>query len=138
MQNVVPSAEPTATVGFMEKAKTYLNPDYWMQKLNLDREKVINIALYFGAGFFLGFLIKKYNRYVFAFALFSLALAGFMYLDLVTIAINWSKIYGFIGLKTTSLPADATFWAIMWEWTKLNAVMVFSFLLGFLFGIKVG
>jgi hypothetical protein len=137
MQDVVTAPASQATVGFMEKAKGWLNPDYWMQKFNLDKDKLINLALYFGAGFFIGFLLKKYSRYVFAFALFSLAIVGLMYIDVVSFAINWTKIYGMLGLKATALPADATFWAIMWEWVKLNAAMVISFAFGFLFGTKV-
>lgn len=137
MQDITPPTAPT-TVGFMEKVKGYLSPDYWVQRFNLDKEKIINLALYFGAGFFLGFLLKKYNRYVFAFALFSLAMAALMYLDVISFAINWSKVHSMLGLQSTTMPPDATLLSLFWEWAKLNASMAFSFALGFLLGLKVG
>jgi len=137
MHDMSTPAAPT-TVGFMEKMKVYVSPDYWVQRFNLDKEKLINLALYFGAGFFLGFLLKKYSRYVFAFALFSLALLALMYLEVVTIAINWSKVHSMLGLQSTTMPPDATVLSLFWEWAKLNASMVFSFALGFLLGLKVG
>ena len=135
MQGATPAP---ATMGFMEKMKIYLSPDYWVKRFNLDKEKLINMALYFGAGFFLGFLFKKYNRYVFAFALFSLAIAALMYLDIVSFAINWSKVHSMLGLQSTTMPPDATLLSLFWKWAKLNAAMVFSFALGFLIGLKVG
>lgn len=137
MQDMAPAAT-TTTVGFMEKIKGYLSPDYWVQKFNLDKEKVINMLLYFGAGFLLGFLLKKYNRYVFAFALFSLAIAALMYLDVISFAINWPKIHSMLGLQVTTMPSDATLMSLFFEWAKLNAAMVFSFILGLLVGLKVG
>jgi uncharacterized membrane protein (Fun14 family) len=137
MQDITIPAAST-TVGFMEKIKGYLSPDYWIQRFNLDKEKLINLALYFGAGFFLGFLLKKYSRYVFAFALFSLGMAALMYLDVVSFAINWSKVHSMLGLQSTTMPPDATILSLFWEWAKLNASMAFSFALGFLLGLKVG
>jgi len=127
-----------ATLGFMDSMKDYISPDYWVKRFNLDKEKMINLALYFGAGFIIGFLLKKYSRYVFSFALISLAIAVLIYLDIVTFAVNWSKVYSMIGLQSSTMAPDANLVALFWAWAKLNAGMVFSFILGFLFGLKVG
>lgn len=126
------------TVGFLEKMKVFASPDYWMQRFNLDKEKIINLLLYFGAGFLLGFLLKKYSRYVFAFALFALALTALMYSDIVSFSINWPKVHSMVGLQSATMPPDATLLTLFWEWAKLNASMAFSFVLGFLLGLKVG
>ncbi len=116
--------------------KETMSPDNLMKKFDLTSDTLINIGLYLAAGFFAGFLLKKYAHVLFTIALGIAILSVLHYSGFVTVTINWDKLQTFgIGSVPT---IDATVLTLAWEWVKMHVAVVLSFLVGFLIGVKVG
>lgn len=107
-----------------------------LAKLQINKQTVMEIGLYLGLGFVVGFLLRKFSMYIFMLVLFFLGLYVAQYYNLIEIAINWKQVQANLGIKPTSL--DANMMSVYWEWFKLNFVIVISFAVGFLIGIKLG
>jgi uncharacterized membrane protein (Fun14 family) len=121
---------------WVASVKETMSPDNLMKKFDLTSDKLINIGLYLAAGFFAGFLLKKYAHVLFTIALGIAVLSVLHYAGFVTITINWDKLQTLgIGPVPT---IDATFFTLVWEWIKLHVAVVLSFIIGFLIGVKVG
>ena len=128
---------PAARAGWFETIKKALNIDNLMKKLDMSRDKLINIGLYLAAGFLVGFLLKKYSRYVFTVVLCVAALVVLHYANIITVTLNWQRLQEF-GIGQISATMDATLLNVYWEWVKLHVAVVLSFSVGFLIGVKVG
>jgi len=124
------------SMSWLDRMKSSLNVDTMVQKLRMSKGKLIEIALYFGAGFLTGFLLRKYAQYVVVGIVFIVALAVLQQLDILSIVINWNKIYELFGMQPTTPGTQAL--GSYWEWVKNNFLLIFSFSTGFLLGLKVG
>ncbi len=120
--------------GFFTKVQDWINNLF--AKLQINKQTLMEIGLYLGLGFIVGFLLRKFSTYVFMVVLFIIGLYVAQYYNLVDVAINWKQVQATFGIKQTSL--DASMMAVYWEWFKLNFIIVISFAVGFLFGIKLG
>lgn len=107
----------------------------WADKLNLTTPKIIEIASFFAVGFFLGFLIKRYSKYVFICAL-SLIAALFLLDNFEFVTIDWIKIREVTGIS----PNDTIgmLFRNYFEWIKNNLIAVISLFIGFIIGYKIG
>lgn len=123
-----------AVQGFFTKVQDWINNLF--AKLQINKQTLMEIGLYLGLGFIVGFLLRKFSTYVFMVVLFIIGLYVAQYYNLVDVAINWKQVQATFGIKQTSL--DASMMAVYWEWFKLNFIIVISFAVGFLFGIKLG
>jgi len=123
-----------AAQGFLTKVQDWINSLF--AKLQINKQTLMEIGLYLGLGFIVGFLLRKFSTYVFMVVLFIIGLYVAQYYNLVDLAINWKQVQATFGIKSTSL--DASMMSVYWEWFKLNFVIVISFAVGFLFGIKLG
>ncbi|PKN03600.1 hypothetical protein CVU75_01420 [Candidatus Dependentiae bacterium HGW-Dependentiae-1] len=126
----------TTNTGWVASVKETMSPDYLMKKFDLTSDKLINIGLYLAAGFFAGFLLKKYAHVLFTVAMGIAILAVLHYSGVITVVINWDKLQA-LGLGPVPT-VDATLVTLMWEWAKIHVAVVLSFIIGFLIGLKVG
>lgn len=123
----------TAT-GVLDSAKEYLNPQGIMDKLHLSRQKIFELGIYFGIGFLLGFLIKKYAKFLFAVAATVVAIVALQQFDVVTVVINWDRVQELFGIQYPNLDTDI--FTMYWEWIKVNMGLVLSLSIGFILGYK--
>ncbi|NRB21149.1 hypothetical protein HRU45_00205 [Candidatus Dependentiae bacterium] len=122
--------------GLLDKLKAWFNWEAISKKLHLSRTKLIEIGLYLGIGFLAGFLLRKYAQFVAFLVLILVGLVVLQQLDLINITMHWDKIENVFGVQKVAVSAD-TFSTIL-SWIKLNLTIVVSFVVGFLFGIKIG
>jgi FUN14 family protein len=122
-------------VGWFDKLKNSLQFNKLAEKLNFSKHKILDMALFFGIGFLSGFLWKRYATYFIAALIFVAVLILLNQLDLITININWIKLQECCGVEPAR--ADADILAMIWDWSKNNILIIFSFIIGFCFGAKV-
>jgi uncharacterized membrane protein (Fun14 family) len=106
---------------------------YIMGKLHDSRAIILDILLYGGIGFLSGFLLRKYANYV---AFLVLIVVGVIVMQQYNI-INWTYINDLFGFQHAPAMNGDSFVAF-WEWCKANAVIVVSWIIGLLIGLKVG
>lgn len=125
----------TTQTGMMETAKDYFNPQTLLEKMNLSKQRLIELGMYFGIGFLLGFLVKKYSKFLFAAAVTLASLVVLQQFEIITLAVNWDRVQDVFGIQTPTLEADL--FTLYWEWIKVNVTLVLSLSLGFIIGLKV-
>lgn len=116
-----------------QKVKSYILE--WINSLNLNGTKVIELIVFFGVGFFSGFLLKKYFRY-FLLSLIVLVVVALVLEHSSIIHIDWIKVREALGIAPTDT-IDSVFHVII-DWVKANALSTVIGLLGFIIGYKVG
>ena len=126
---------PNVQIGWFDKLKSSFQWDTLKQKLNLSPNKLLDIAFFFGIGFLIGFLWKRYAHYFIAAIIFITLLIVLYQLEIIFIQINWSKIQECCGI--TSVGPHVDFISLLIAWAKVNFLILISFILGFCFGAKV-
>ncbi len=121
--------------GWFDKLKNSLQFDQLAEKLNISSHKLLDMALFFGIGFFIGFLWKRYANYVIASIFFIALLILLNQLEIITVTINWVKIQDCCGIRPVASDPDVI--SMLWQWAKENLLIIFSFIIGFCFGAKV-
>ncbi len=129
------SSTEAVQLSWFDKLKNSLNLEALAQKLNLSKYRMLDLALFFGIGFLIGFLWKRYANYFIAMVLFGTLLFILNQLEVVSLHINWIKVQECCGVSPAH--ADADILSMIWEWIKLNVLIIVSFVLGFCFGAKV-
>jgi hypothetical protein len=122
-------------MGWFDKLKNSLQFDKLAEKLNISSYKLLDMALFLGIGFFVGFLWKRYANYVIAAICFIGLVILLNQLEIITVTINWVKIQDCCGIRPVSADPDVV--GTLWEWSKQNLLIIFSFIIGFCFGAKV-
>jgi uncharacterized membrane protein (Fun14 family) len=123
--------------GFLENLKDLLNPAKFIQKVQSNKETLFNIAIFGGVGFLAGFLLKKYNRYVAALVFIILALIGLDFMGIISISMQWDRLYDLFGIEPL-MPVEGNAITVYTEWLRANFFMSASFIIGFLFGLRIG
>ncbi len=123
--------------GVVNTVKEYANPQGLMEKLHMSKERAIEIALYGGIGFLFGFLFKKCSTYLFIFALCIVGLIALHQFELITVVVNWGKLYQVFGIQQVTV-TEGNALTLVWEWIKANMVITLSLAVGFLGGLKLG
>jgi len=124
----------SANLSWFEKIKQAMNPKELMEKLQASKGTILDIILYLGIGFITSYLLKKYGQYALFFIIGLFVLAQ---LNILNVMVNWDNIQQFLGLHQT-VAIEGNVFTIFWEWVKLNVVVVLSFCVGFVLGLKVG
>lgn len=122
--------------GVLEKMKSWFKWDAIHQKLNLSKDTFIEIGLYLGAGFLAGFLLKKYAHIIFLLTFFVVGIVILQQYDVLSLSINWDKAESVLGIHRTTISTSTLH--MIWDWMKLNLFIVISFVVGFMFGFKLG
>ena len=120
---------------WFEALKQKLNVDGIIEKMNLSRDRLIEMGIYLAIGFLAGFLFKKYARYLFIVVLTVAVIAFLHHFEFIKVTIFWDKIQ---GLQPVPVPVGADMWTELWQWIKANFAVVLSFVAGFFVGFKVG
>lgn len=114
------------------KTKNYLE-DFF--KDIFSSAKFVDIVIYAGIGFLIGFLFKRFFKVLIVALLITvLGLKGLEYFSFITI--NWMKIYAVTGIA----PADSLegLVNVFIAWVRVNALIVLSSFGGFVLGYIVG
>ncbi len=123
--------------GLFTRIKETLSPDALAERFNLTKSRMLEMGLYLLVGFIVGFLLKKYSRFVFAAALIGILLVVLHQLNILTLSINWAQVRETLGIAPSSAAPDATLLNVYWEWVKANVALVLSFSVGFLVGLRL-
>jgi uncharacterized membrane protein (Fun14 family) len=110
---------------------------YAMERIHESRGILLDIVLYGGVGFLCGFLLRKYANYVAFLVLVIVALAAMHQYNVINIVINWTYINDLFGFQHAPTMNGESFVAF-WEWCKANVVIVVSWIIGLLVGLRVG
>jgi uncharacterized membrane protein (Fun14 family) len=108
----------------------------WLQKLGLSVDDAVNMALYFGVSFAVGFLFKKYFKFAVGCVLVIGALTFLMHSNEI-VAIDWEALKSFIGFDPMNTDVKSVF-TVGVEWVKANVAQFLAGAAGFLFGYKLG
>jgi hypothetical protein len=122
-------------IGWFDRLKNSLQLEKISERLNFSKHKILDMALFFGIGFLAGFLWKRYANYFIAALIFIGVLFIFNQLELINLNINWLKVQECCGIEPAR--ADADILSMLWDWSKNNILIIFSFIIGFCFGAKV-
>lgn len=124
----------SSTLSWFEKLKQTLNPHDLAEKFKASKGTILDVILYLGIGFITSYVLKKYGQYVLVFVIGLFVLSQ---LSILNVEVNWHNIQEFLGLQQTGV-IEGNVFTVFWEWVKLNVVIVLSFCVGFLVGLKVG
>lgn len=119
--------------GFLETIKTKLNIKQFTDKI--DSSMLLELAIYFGFGFVIGFLLSKFfKNIVIAVIVLGLILFALSYLGFVTI--NFTKLSDAIGIPHYTSIDKAMY--CYYQCIKAHVWIAVSALIGFLFGLRIG
>lgn len=99
---------------------------------------ILEIAVYAGVGFLLGFVLKKYLKYILLLILFIVSLIILEQFELVQTNVNWQKIQELFNIQQGDQGFNAKMFSSYVQWIKANFVVVLSASIGFLLGLKLG
>jgi len=119
--------------GVLERAKITVQD--WYSQVDLSASRIIELVSCFGVAFFIGFLLKKYFRYVII-ALLALIIGSLILNHVGAIQINWAKIQAFFGINTQD--TIGSFSRNIVEWFKSHALIAITAVVGFILGYCLG
>jgi len=91
--------------------------------------------MHLGLGFLVGYSLKRFSS---AFITVILTLLGLFLLhqfQIINLSFNIEKLQECLGIVSTQ---DSTLLCAYWTWIKTNIILVLSFFIGFLIGIRLG
>ena len=124
-------AQAQTSAGWLDKVKSSLHLDNFQFSSN----KLIEIGMYLGFGFLIGYVLKRFSAFVLVIVLTLLALFLLHQFEIITLSLNIDKLREFLGVQQT---ADANILCAYWAWAKANIILLLSFFIGFLVGIRLG
>lgn len=99
---------------------------------------LLEVAIYAGIGFVIGFVFKKYVKYISLLLLFIVGLVILQQFDLINTNINWQKLQELFNIQPMQQNFDAQTFNAYFDWVKANFVFVLSTSIGFFVGLKLG
>lgn len=109
--------------------------DSFFKKLNLSRERWIEIALYTGIGFLVGYLCKRYSYYIFLLVLMIAVIAGLQMLEVISLSVHVDKINEYLGMQLFPQDTDGVTFYLGWAKEHMYAAM--SLIVGFGIGVWI-
>jgi uncharacterized membrane protein (Fun14 family) len=128
---IMVDAQAQASVGWLAKIKSSLHLDNFQFSSN----KLIEIGMYLGFGFLIGYILKRFSSFVLIIVLTLLALFLLHQFEIINLSLNIDKLREFLGIQQA---ADSNILCAYWTWAKTNIILVLSFFIGFLIGIRLG
>ena len=130
-------AEKAVPQGLIDSVKGKVDWTGLKSKLDFTQAQMVEMATYFGIGFFSGFLFKKYAKYlIVSIIVLVAALNYFNASEFLTI--NWNNVYSFLSIDTSIGDFGGHLYNIVSSWVKNNVAVSVSLSIGFLVGYKVG
>lgn len=119
------------TAGWLDKVKTSLHLD----KFEFSTGKIIEIGMYVGFGFLIGYVLKRFSSAVLVIVLTLLAIFLLHQFEIINLSLNIDKLHQFLGIQQAT---GASVFCAYVGWAKANVILVLSFFIGFLIGIRLG
>ena len=124
-------AAPVKT-GWIDSLKLKLNVESFVK----NKDKLITLLLYLGAGFLAGFLVKRFFKYVLVLGVIIAGICLLEHYGIIHIMVDWNKANEVFGVK--AIPkVDGNLLSFYWQWVKVNWVVSISAAIGFIIGWKV-
>jgi len=123
--------------GWFDTFKEKFNLDGLTEKVKTSKDKIIEVGIYLGLGFLVGFLLRRFSKFLIVLLLFIAAIILLDQFDIIKVAVNWNKVQEVFGIRVVQT-VDGSLLSTYWAWVKTNFLVVFSFLIGFAIGLKVG
>lgn len=124
--------------GILDSVKEKVNLQTFFEKVQDSRALILDIAIYGGIGFLIGYLLKRYINAVITMIMMSTLLFVLQQFNLIVITINWEIIYELLGVTQLMHLMGENVHLFVFEWAKANVFLVISWLIGLLIGIKLG
>ncbi len=146
-EDMMPQGFEAMTEQFSEKASGIFSTareslresfNVMLEKFKDYKGNAIEIAVYAGIGLLVGFLFKKYIKYILLLVLFVVSLVILEQFDILHTNINWPKLQELLNVQATADVFNAQSAQSYIQWAKANFVVVFSASIGFLIGLKLG
>ncbi len=125
-----------ALEGATQTAKQASN--FVMTKLREYKGNLLELGVFLGIGFVVGFLLKKYFKYILLLVLFIVSLVILEQFDIIQVSVHWAKVQELFNLQQGGAPFNAQALNSYIDWVKANFVAVLSASVGFLIGLKLG
>ncbi len=132
--NATPKGAPTDLVGEVKEFLANLDLDNWFAKMGATPAGIA--AMCFAAGFAIGFLFKRYFKFLFATAIIAVAIIMFLHTKNMVV-IDWVALSQYIGFDVEQISISTAI-NTTWDWIKHNALVFVSTLSGFMIGYKLG
>ena len=123
--------------GILQVLQEKIHFETLVEKLKLSKSSLVEVGVYGGIGFIIGFFFKRIVSYLVTFAIFATILILLQQLNFISFSFNWPYIYEQFGLQTVPLSNEGIS-SLIAEWLKTNVVQSISFVIGFLIGLKTG
>lgn len=137
-EEIVQDIDITSTpqqAGVIDTVKEFFNPTKLVEKLDLNKTKMIAMGVYFCIGLAFGFLVKKYANFLIAAAITVGCIALLHYVGFINVAVHTDRIQALFGIQIPSIQGSLSYH--LWEWVKQNVSVVVCFVVGCLIGMKV-
>ncbi|MCK4265044.1 hypothetical protein KAW80_01655 [Candidatus Babeliales bacterium] len=125
--------EPT---NFITRVIERFNMEEWLRYIGITTAEAVSIFYYFAAAFFVGFVFKKYFKFVIGCAFVVGVLAVFLESH-NALVINWPILKELVGVD----PSAADFnnvWVGLSSWISDNLYLFLGGTVGFILGYKLG
>lgn len=120
-----------ASANWIAKVKSSLHLDNFQFSSN----KLIEIGMYLGFGFLIGYVLKRFSSFVLIIVLTLLAIFLLHQFEIINLSLNIDKLREFLGIQQA---VDSNLFCVYWSWAKENVILLLSFFIGFLIGIRLG
>lgn len=125
--------------GLLETAAQKTGLTGVIQKLNISKAMLIEIGMYLGVGFVVGFLVKRCSKAFLVGVLLILFLWFLNHVGMLSVVINWQRIQElFFGAQWLNVSSQQDLGSVLWAWITTHIAGTISFVIGFLAGIRLG
>jgi len=132
MVNKVAAATDPTKMGWIDTLKLKFN----MESFVKNKDKMITLLFYLGAGFLAGFLVKRFFKYVLILAALVAGVCLLEYCGIIHVMVDWDKANEILGVK--AIPkVDGSLLSFYWQWIQVNWAVSISAGIGFIIGWKV-
>lgn len=126
-----------AGTNVLESIKDSLQIDKISEHVRQSKDSLLDVGLYACIGFLVGYLLKRYSTFIMFLVLFTAGIIALQQVDMLFISVNWDKVYELVGIQPVLVTSEGMA-AIVWDWIQLNVLIVASFIVGFLIGLRIG
>ena len=112
-----------------------INIEQWAKDLGDSSSDAVQVSICFVSGFAIGFLFKKYLKFVFSCIIVAFIAIKFLEYHAI-LDINWQALNTLLGFEpNVTFGSMVNIWL---DWAKAHWLIVVSSLVGFLLGYKLG
>jgi len=109
-----------------------------LDKLQISRALLFDVALFAGIGFLAGFLMRRFASYLIAFVLFCIGLLIAQEMGIVIFQINTQQIFHLVGVQQSFPVSHELLVPFLIEWARTNIIVAIGGIIGFLLGLQAG